>query len=825
MNRIPLMLTITLASGCGAKRWHVDPMSFETVQRVSEHRQEQRADTWAHIEDPTAAMAPFVRADDLTEDAHDGIADLHVHQMAKHGYDGRVTYGGPAPCDGRSHGLRSNLFWTLLRAPGLLNDPLISDLVPHCPTVDFPTSDGWAHEQYGYEDLHHAHEAGLDLIVNYAVSNVILCAVSEGYDASTEGSCADVPNVERQLQEMWRFDEQNDWYQIALDPVDAMHAIQNDRLAVVPGIEASDYAADSFRGGAMGADPDLARRERMYSLAGKWRRSPLPRRDHGTWTKSEWRTTHAMAERLQMRGAVSIFAAHEWPNALAGSAVQHVGLFSLGYWVLTHVGAVDKLSPATALAALAAGSAGHRLDRWPMTVELARDPYLQTEHPRSRLGLTPAGDAFMHAVRGTSMILDIGHVSERATYDMLTQLDDWGRPNMVISSHVTPRQTTFASTTDHEFTQGHDVLKALERYGRTAVGFRTTNTPTRLELPPSLELARKAEELPANCFQQEAAKLGQETEYQTCLRGGTPNECSHLSRLVCRGEETTRANQLTEYPPRVLAPGDAVSLSQSYAYLETFDFPLGFGTDMNGGAFQTSPRRILRETVVQGEFAYALESTMREEPVLSLHCPRIQPSDGPVVAGSCGPQLSEYNRGGVATIAELPYLAADLKCLRGAPEDVEACRVALMAPTEPQDVCEGDFADKRLCRSAPDFVRSWAGVDVSYRTEETNETNTPAVPEPTEYNFFTLLTLNSTASANTTNSPSVSPSRGGSGRYVDGVRMNHRTPSGFSIINPGGPAVVTDREQARLYLRKLRKGGLSGGCETARELQGDDGAN
>lgn len=252
-----LWLMVAL-SGC-TYRLALERTEFDIAVAVADHRQQQREADWDAVTHgtPTGLTAEDVRS-------LRGFYDLHAHQTNELGFAGRAIYAGSAPCDGLSHGARPEIFNLLLRfAPEALNDDMMSELAPHCPTSDFPTHDSFAHEQYSAADLQRAHEGGMRLMVNYTSNNAMICTILAGYDRGEETSCRDHPNIDRQVLATWDFAKAHDWYQIALDPIDAAAAVERGQLAVLIGVEASDYfAAHRFRGGILGSDAMMELRHR-----------------------------------------------------------------------------------------------------------------------------------------------------------------------------------------------------------------------------------------------------------------------------------------------------------------------------------------------------------------------------------------------------------------------------------------------------------------------------------------------------------------------------------------------------------------------------------
>jgi microsomal dipeptidase-like Zn-dependent dipeptidase len=234
----------------------------------------------------------------------DGFADLHIHQMANLGYDGRLVWGaydGPGEetalpqCSGQNHAVcwypgflfpeGGDIEFEVGSHAGLspFQVPCVGGVFPGGPLSSVK---GWhdnatshrfkhwpvwrtvTHQQVFGEWLHSAHEQGLNLIVMSAVNSRSLCSILpffNGFGGSHPldtaagigitntatdlairfaGSCNDMKNVRRQLLAAWLFDADHDWYEIALTPGHASQIVNEGKLAVVLAIEASDLFDD-----------------------------------------------------------------------------------------------------------------------------------------------------------------------------------------------------------------------------------------------------------------------------------------------------------------------------------------------------------------------------------------------------------------------------------------------------------------------------------------------------------------------------------------------------------------------------------------------------
>lgn len=389
---------------------------------------------------------PFLLGDTM------GIADLHAHPLAELAYDRRVVSSAPPPCDGRWHGLRYDISGVASSMPELLEDPVFVEMLRHCPEDEFPTWRSWTHEQYSLEHLEMALADGLSLLVMSAVNNQVLCGLSADYgpdiddthvfwpEAQPYSQCTDSVNIHRQLEAAWVIDEQNDWFHVALTPGEANHAMAAGRLAVVLGVEGSDYLNPDAYGGIVG--------DELAPL-----RDPV-------------RTAATVVKRLEGLGVSLVIPVHEWSNAVGGSSFQNLALFQAGYALTRRWQREDEWSPIILLEQLllfkGMYDAGKYAD-WPMPAVLSRehDPKstlrAERQHLVNRLGLTAFGAAIVQQIDEVGMILDLTHMSEHALADtqrILTHGRPQGSYPSVVVSHSMPRTLSHRHQDELEYPIG-----------------------------------------------------------------------------------------------------------------------------------------------------------------------------------------------------------------------------------------------------------------------------------------------------------------------------------------------------------------------------------
>jgi microsomal dipeptidase-like Zn-dependent dipeptidase len=352
----------------------------------------------------------------------DGFADLHIHQMANLGYDGRLVWGaydGPdeetalPQCSGQNHALcwypgfafpeAGDIEFETGAHAGLspFQVPCVGGLLPGGA---FSSVKGWhdnatnhrfkhwpvwrtvTHQQVFGEWLQAAHGQGLNLIVMSAVNNRAMCTVmpffngfggshpldtAAGIDIAntatdlairSAASCNDMKNVRRQLLAAWQFDADHDWYEIALTAGHASQIINEGKLAVVLAIEASDL----FDGPA---------------------------------------TVESMRSQLDYfvddLGVRSIQPVHELDNAFGGASYW-TGLFDLVQWLDDLAALVSDVLDGDQEAAMASWAA-------------AADGFTRAPSGENVLGLTDLGRQLLLDLMDRHLLVDLAHLSRPAS--------------------------------------------------------------------------------------------------------------------------------------------------------------------------------------------------------------------------------------------------------------------------------------------------------------------------------------------------------------------------------------------------------------------------
>lgn len=181
-----------------------------------------------------------------------GIADAHTHISAYKRLGGRFIHGDAFHPYGVEHALSdcaanhgpegSMDFVGHFVRDGL---PLGSHATPGWPDFPgWPTHDTYSHQQTYYMWVKRAWMAGLRLLVNHTSGDEQLCMLNPIRDTN----CDEMDQVRRQIVAMHTLQDYIDaqhggeglgWFRIVTDPEQARRVIEDGKLAVILGIEAS----------------------------------------------------------------------------------------------------------------------------------------------------------------------------------------------------------------------------------------------------------------------------------------------------------------------------------------------------------------------------------------------------------------------------------------------------------------------------------------------------------------------------------------------------------------------------------------------------------
>ncbi|AKJ05971.1 membrane dipeptidase (peptidase family M19) [Archangium gephyra] len=346
-----------------------------------------------------------------------GFADLHCHLMAHLGFGGHLLAGRPdgdieqalARCDLHLHGKwgigNFGKDWPLVQAfieGGLGHGPC-----GHGTYADWPTFNTLIHQQLFVDWLRRAHDGGLRLLCSVAVNNELLAEECRHPDK-------DESSIEKQMRELRRFVERHaDWMGLALSASQARQLITAGKLAVVAGVEVDSL--DSLLGDREALNKQPLSLEQLPRIL-RWLRD------------------------LGFRMMTPLHLAN---NSFGGAAVYDDKFNLLNHFLRGRFFDVQGAS-----------DVGFRLGQdmetqtkaAVMLYELTRRAHYPKGYALNapgqghvnQLGLTPTGHAFLREAMRQGFILDVEHMSERCTNDVLSLAEQSRYP--VVASHCAFRE-------------------------------------------------------------------------------------------------------------------------------------------------------------------------------------------------------------------------------------------------------------------------------------------------------------------------------------------------------------------------------------------------
>lgn len=374
-----------------------------------------------------------------------GFADLHAHAMAHLGFGGALFAGNPdGPIDDallwiRDSRLHGEGGTGIFSEVGNLFITFFEGGVGHS-NQGWPSFKGWPnfrskiHQQMYIDWIRRAYEGGLRLMVALAVNNELLAK-----EFGDRRPYDDVTVVGRQIQAMKDMvSSHRDWMEIAYSPEDARRIIHSNKLAVVLGVEVD--ALGNFK-----------------------RESDCTEEQVGRYL-----------QQLYEQGVRQITPIHLADNAFGGAAIYN-DLFSvLNLFLRGEYFDVD-CSPNVQFRLgehedIAVG--WYRRSGWytpPDYANICRDRgHGHVNHGHvNRKGLTNLGRFLINRMMNLGMLIDIDHMSERATNEVLDIFESRGYPP--VSSHTGFRELAWGrgETSDiHKL--AHESLKTREQVERIA---------------------------------------------------------------------------------------------------------------------------------------------------------------------------------------------------------------------------------------------------------------------------------------------------------------------------------------------------------------------
>ena len=346
-----------------------------------------------------------------------GFADLHCHLMAHLGFGGHLLAGFPdgkmeqalARCDIHLHGKwgigNFGKDWPLVQA--FIEDGLGHGPCGHGTYADWPTFNTRIHQQLFVDWLQRAHAGGLRLLCSVAVNNELLAEECHHPDK-------DESSIEKQMRELRRFTERHaDWMGLALSASQARQLITAGKLAVVAGVEVDSL--DSLLGDREALNKQPLSLEQLPRIL-RWLRD------------------------LGFRMMTPLHLAN---NSFGGAAVYDDKFNLLNHFLRGRFFDVQGAS-----------DVGFRLGQdmetqtkaAVMLYELTRRAHYPKGYSLNapgqghvnQLGLTSTGRAFLREAMRQGFILDVEHMSERCTNEVLDLAGQSRYP--VVASHCAFRE-------------------------------------------------------------------------------------------------------------------------------------------------------------------------------------------------------------------------------------------------------------------------------------------------------------------------------------------------------------------------------------------------
>ncbi|HZH76231.1 MAG TPA: membrane dipeptidase [Archangium sp.] len=347
-----------------------------------------------------------------------GFADLHCHTMAHLGFGGHLLAGRPdgdiaqalARCDTHLHGQwglgHFGKNWSLVQV--FLEGGIGHGPCGHDSYADWPHFNTRIHQQVFVDWLKRAHDGGLRLLCSVAVNNELLAKQTHHPDS-------DQSSIEKQMAELRRFTERHaDWMGLALSASQARQLISEGKLAVVASVEVDSL--DSILGDreALGKQPLTLEH--------------LPR----------------ILQWLRDQGFRMMTPLHLTNNSFGGASVYDDKFNLLNHFLR---GRFFDVQGNPTVGFRLGQDMGFETD----AAVLAYEAMFKAHYPRqgyalnapgqghvNKLGLTPTGAAFLREAMRQGFILDVEHMSERCTDDVLTLAEQARYP--LLASHCSFRE-------------------------------------------------------------------------------------------------------------------------------------------------------------------------------------------------------------------------------------------------------------------------------------------------------------------------------------------------------------------------------------------------
>ena len=373
-----------------------------------------------------------------------GFADLHCHTMAHLGFGGHLLAGFPdglmeqalARCDIHLHGPwglgQFGKNWSLLQV--FIEDSLGHGPCGHGSYAHWPRFTSVVHQQVFVDWLKRAHDGGLRLLCSVAVNNELLAEQIRHPDGDTS-------SIEKQLTELRRFTERHaDWMGLALSASHARRLIEAGKLAIVAGVEVDSL--DSILGDRAALNQQPLTLEHLPRIL-------------------EW---------LRSQGCRMMTPLHLANNSFGGAAVYDDKFNLLNHFLRGDFLQVEGSAQVTF-------RLGQELDIQTRASILFYELTHSTHYPHgyalnapgqghvNRLGLTSTGRAFLREAMRQGFILDVEHMSQHCTEDVLSLAEQARYP--VVASHCSFRdQALSPSETSVKAKRANEYMKTREQARR-----------------------------------------------------------------------------------------------------------------------------------------------------------------------------------------------------------------------------------------------------------------------------------------------------------------------------------------------------------------------
>ncbi|WP_336317986.1 discoidin domain-containing protein [Streptomyces lavendofoliae] len=341
-----------------------------------------------------------------------GFVDAHDHLMSNEAFGGRLICGRPFSDAGVADALKDcpehypdgslAVFDFITRGGDGRHDP------DGWPTFkDWPAHDSLTHQQNYYAWVERAWRGGQRVLVNDLVTNGVICSV---YFFKDRG-CDEMTSIRlqaRRTYEMQAFVDRmyggpgKGWFRVVTDSAQAREVIEQGKLAVVLGVETSE---------PFGCKQIL----------------DVPQCDRADIDRG--------LDELYALGVRSMFLCHKFDNALCGvrfdsgslGTAINVGQFlSTGtFWKTEKCAGPQADNP---IGGAPAAEAEKRLPPGVSVPEYAADARCNTR------GLTALGEYALRGMMQRKMMIEIDHMSVKATGRVLDVLESASYPG-VLSSH------------------------------------------------------------------------------------------------------------------------------------------------------------------------------------------------------------------------------------------------------------------------------------------------------------------------------------------------------------------------------------------------------